>query len=67
MMVNSLGLILYLLYCLNRGQHDQQLKLKEETLGEMDNKIKHLREELQEERDKYQGKVGINQGPVVQS
>ena len=23
----------------------------------MENKIKHLREELQEERDKYQGKV----------
>ena len=40
-----------------RGQHDQQLKMKDETLSELENKIKHLREELQEEREKYQTKV----------
>ena len=40
-----------------RGQHDQQLKMKEESLSDLENKIKHLREELQEEREKYQNKV----------
>ena len=40
-----------------RSQHDQQLKMKEESVGDLENKIKHLREELQEEREKYQAKV----------
>ena len=40
------------------SQHDQQMKLKEDTLHELENKIKHLREELHEEREKYTSKVG---------
>ena len=31
--------------------------MKEESLSDLENKIKHLREELQEEREKYQNKV----------
>ncbi|KAH3835185.1 hypothetical protein DPMN_108532 [Dreissena polymorpha] len=39
-----------------QGQHQQQLKLKEETVTDLENKIRHLREELHEERDKYSSK-----------
>jgi len=43
--------------CTYRGQHSQQMKLKEDTILDLENKIKHLRDELHEERDKYNSKV----------
>ncbi|KAL4230969.1 hypothetical protein ACF0H5_011342 [Mactra antiquata] len=39
-----------------QGQHDQQLKMKDDNVKDLENKIKHLREELHEERDKYTSK-----------
>jgi len=33
------------------------MKLKEDTILDLENKIKHLRDELHEERDKYNSKV----------
>lgn len=40
-----------------RGQQDQQLKLRDATIVELESKIRHLKEEHQEDRIKWQEKV----------
>jgi len=47
----------WMIFHVTRGQHSQQVKVKEETITELETKVRHLRDELHEERDKYSGKV----------
>lgn len=43
-----------------RGQQEQQLKLRDATIVELESKIRHLKEEHQEDRIKWQEKVSHN-------
>lgn len=42
-----------------RGQQEQQLKLKDATIMELESKIRHLKDEQQEDRIKWHEKVRV--------